>query len=124
MKKLQIKGFVMGLLVMAMLSGITVWAAARSETINVTFNNIRLVVNDRVVVPTDAAGNTVEPFIWQGTTFLPVRAVATALGQDVRWEESTQTVYIFPPAGQVTTPTTPTTPEQPPAPRERVPLNQ
>ena len=75
-KKLQIKGFVVGVLVMVMLSGITVFATTRTETINVAFRNIRIVVNGVQITPRDGHGNIVEPFIWNGTTYLPVRAVA------------------------------------------------
>jgi len=94
MKKLEIKGFIAGILVMLMLSGVTALAAARTESIQVTFNNIRLVVNGTPITPRDGAGNVVEPFIWNGTTYLPVRAVASALGQEVEWDGNTQTVYI------------------------------
>ena len=35
-----------------------------------------------------------EPFTVDNTTYLPVRAVAEALGKTVTWDEKTQTVYI------------------------------
>jgi type 1 fimbria pilin len=112
-KNLQIKGFVAGMLVMLLLSGATVFAASRTQSINITFNGIRLVVNGELVTPRDGAGNVVEPFIWNGTTYLPVRAVASALGQEVDWDGNTQTVYI----GQMTGTQTPiATPETPPTP--------
>jgi hypothetical protein len=79
---------------MFLLSGATAFAAARTENITISFNGIRLVVNGTEVTPRDGAGNVVEPFIWNGTTYLPVRAIATALGQEVDWDGNTQTVYI------------------------------
>lgn len=94
LKKLQIKGFVSGVLFVLLLSTATVWAASRTENINITFSGIRVNVNGSVTALTDAAGNTVEPFIWDGTTYLPVRAVADALGVDVRWDGNTSTVYL------------------------------
>lgn len=45
-------------------------------------------------VPTDADGNKVEPFIYNGTTYLPVRAVATAFDKDVEWDGKNATVYL------------------------------
>jgi len=45
-------------------------------------------------VPTDANGNVVEPFIYNGTTYLPVRAVANAFGKDVKWDGKNAIVYI------------------------------
>lgn len=94
-KKEKTKGFVMGVMVTVLLmSTVTVFANSISRTITVTYNNIRLVVNGEEVIPRDGAGNIVEPFIYEGTTFLPVRAVANALGQDVGWDAETQTVFI------------------------------
>lgn len=95
LKKLQIKGFIAGIVLMVMISGVTVLANVRTESISVTFNNIRLVVNGDLITPRDGQGNVVEPFVWNGTTYLPVRAVADALGQDVYWDSSTTTVYIM-----------------------------
>jgi len=40
----------------------------------------------------------VEPFIWDGSTFLPLRAIADALGLDVAWVEDTSTVVLTSPA--------------------------
>lgn len=45
-------------------------------------------------VPTDADGNKVESFIYNGTTYLPVRAVATAFDKDVEWDGKNATVYL------------------------------
>jgi hypothetical protein len=36
----------------------------------------------------------VEPFVSDGTTYLPVRAIADALGKNVSWDNATKSVYI------------------------------
>jgi len=95
LEKLQIKGFVLGMLVMFVLSGATVYAAVRTETITVTFRNIRIVIDDVPIVPRDVNGNIVEPFIWGGTTYLPARAIADALNHDVFWDESNSVIHLF-----------------------------
>lgn len=66
------------------------------ESVEVTtvYNDIKIVVDGKEITPKDANGNVVEPFIIDGTTYLPVRALANALGEDVSWEQSTSTVYI------------------------------
>jgi len=90
-----VRGFVAGALAMFLLSGATsAIASARTEDITVTFRNIRLVINGEQVTPRDAAGNVVEPFIWQDTTYLPIRAVADALGMEASWDGSTSTAYL------------------------------
>lgn len=72
----------------------SVFAASLTTTLDVTFKNIQLYVDGKLVTPKDASGNTVEPFISNGTTYLPVRAVADALGKDVTWDATTNSVII------------------------------
>lgn len=65
-----------------------------TKTLNATFKNIKIVLNGVQIDPKDASGITVEPFTVDGTTYLPVRAVANALGLDVKWDGETSTVYL------------------------------
>lgn len=66
------------------------------ESVEVTtfYNDIKIVVNGSEITPKDVNGNIVEPFIIDGTTYLPVRALANALGEEVSWDQATSTVYI------------------------------
>lgn len=66
----------------------------KKQMIEANYMGIKLVVNGIEVTPTDATGHEVEPFASNGTTYLPVRAVAAALGQDVEWDGENMTVYI------------------------------
>ncbi len=79
-----------------MLVSFTVLATSvrRTETIDVTYDNIQIVLDGKTIDPKDALGNKVEPFIYNGTTYLPVRAVGEAFGKDVSWDGTTKTVYI------------------------------
>lgn len=72
----------------------TALAANSIQTMQVQYMDIQLVVDGLKVTPKDATGKTVEPFASDGTTYLPVRAVAQALGKDVHWDGETKTVYI------------------------------
>ena len=69
-------------------------ASAYSKTIQVQYSGIKLVVDGSTVTPKDSKGNVVEPFTYNGTTYLPVRAVADALGKEVNWDSATQTVTL------------------------------
>ncbi len=68
--------------------------AYRTVEVTAVYKDIKIVVNGTEIIPKDVNGNIVEPFIIDGTTYLPVRALANALGEDVSWEQSTSTVYV------------------------------
>ena len=90
----RIQGIIIGILATVILLGGTALALTGTQSINVTYRDIKMVVNGQLITPTDAQGNVVEPFIYNGTTYLPVRAVSEALGQEVSWDGDTSTVYI------------------------------
>lgn len=69
-------------------------AATGTQTIEVTYRDIKLVVDGVEATLKDGLGNSVEPFIYNGTTYLPVRAAGEALGKEVTWDGATSTVYI------------------------------
>lgn len=93
MKK-RLQGFFAGVLAMALAVSVFSVAKNRYEKIDVIYNDIGIVIDGTLLVPTDANGNRVEPFIYNGTTFLPVRAIAGAFDKQVRWDSETYTVYI------------------------------
>lgn len=78
----------------------TAFAASGTKNIAVTYKNIKLNIDGVEVTPKDANGATVEPFVYNGTTYLPVRAVGSALGKQVSWDGNTNTVYIGTNLGQ------------------------
>ena len=93
MKK-RLQGLIAGVLIGAMLTSGVVFAKQISTTAELFYNNIKISLNGQEVLPKDANGNYVEPFTINGTTYLPVRAVANALGIDVDWDGSTNTVIL------------------------------
>lgn len=64
------------------------------RTITVQYSGIKLVIDGIEITPKDANGTVVEPFIYNGTTYLPVRAVGNAIGKQVTWDGGSQTVYL------------------------------
>ena len=93
MKK-TIKGYVLGFL-SAVLIITTIGYAANTTTLyDVLTEGIKIVVDGQKINPTDANGNTVEPFIYNGTTYLPVRAISNAIGKAVYWDGPNYTVYL------------------------------
>ncbi len=71
-----------------------------TKTIDVQYADIKLVVDGIQITPKDANGTVVEPFIYNGTTYLPVRALGNALGKQVGWDGNSKTVYIGEQPGQ------------------------
>jgi len=53
-----------------------------------------ILINGNKLVPKDANGNIVEPFLKDGTTYLPIRAIGEAFGKNVSWDGETQTISI------------------------------
>ena len=77
------------------LCGGVVFSQSTQRTLQAHYPGITIYLNDQVVTPKDANGKVVEPFIVDGTTYLPVRAVAGALGCEVGWIEETSSVYLW-----------------------------
>ena len=95
--KSNIKSFIAGSICTIVLAGAVTGFASGGiqKNITATYNNIKLVVDGKpVAFKKDSNGNKVEPFIYGGTTYLPVRAIGEAVDKKVDWNASTQTVYI------------------------------
>ena len=102
------KSFAAGMLTMALILalGIPALAAGNIKTLqNVTVGGIHIVIDGKELHPTDVNGNPVDPFVYNGTTYLPIRAVANALGKAVSWDGPTYTVYLGDMDGQLEYPT-------------------
>ncbi len=64
------------------------------ELATLTYRGIKLIIDGSPVIPRDVNGNVVDPFIIDGTTYMPVRALAETLGCSVGWDDATSTVII------------------------------
>lgn len=90
----KLKGAIAGALTVAVIGCSTGLAKEASESITAVYQNIKLVVDGVLIEPKDANGNAVEPFIYNGTTYLPVRSVAQAFGKEVSWDGENATVFL------------------------------
>lgn len=88
------KWFLSGLLVAVLISTLVTpaFAALKQKTIQV-YNGVELYVDDVKLDTCDVNGNPVDVFVYNGTTYLPVRAVSKAFGKPVQWV-GTNSVYI------------------------------
>lgn len=106
MLKEKFKGIVIGVLIGAMITATTGFAINTTTLYDVVTNGIRIVIDGKQLNPTDANGNPVEPMIYNGTTYLPVRAVANAFDKAVYWDGPEYTVYLGDMDGKLEHPTT------------------
>ncbi len=90
----RLQGFAAGILCCVLFVGISVFAKNTTETIQALYKDIKIYVDGVKIDPKDANGNTVEPFVYNGTTYLPVRAVGEAIGKQVTWDGATSSVYL------------------------------
>ena len=97
MKKFQkAKYLVIGLVIGVLFSLLTSQAIASTgaRAIEAIFNDIAIYLDGNKLDPKDANGNPVEPFIYNGTTYLPVRAIGEAIGRNVEWDAPNFSVYL------------------------------
>ena len=92
--KQRLQGAVAGLIIGSILTAGVAFAKSGMETLEVMYDNIKIVVDGSQCDPKDVSGNSVEPFIYNGTTYLPARAVAEALGEKVLWDDKDKVIYI------------------------------
>ena len=64
------------------------------QTITVT-SGVNVEFNNEAIDMTDANGKAVEAFIYNGTTYVPIRAVSNAFGADIGYDRNTQTISIY-----------------------------
>jgi len=71
------------------------FAASGTQQITALLNgNIKITLHGQLWTPRDVNGNALTPITYNGSTYLPVRAVAEAAGLNVDWDGATQTVLI------------------------------
>lgn len=89
------RSFLLGMLTMLLLVSLSVPALAAAVTKSIEVRSgVRVFIDDRELIPKDANGNPVEVFVYNGTTYLPARAVSEAFGKPIQWEGSVQGIYI------------------------------
>lgn len=90
-----LKGFALGVLTSALVTSGVALAKTSIEFIEVSFADLKVYVDNSLAQLRDANGNEVEPFIYNGTTYLPVRGVAELAGMKVEWDDKTKSVHLW-----------------------------
>ena len=92
--KNNIKFIAIGLLIGIIISSFSALAITGTVQKALDYHDIKILLNGQELMPANANGEYVEPFTIEGTTYLPVRAIASALGLIVNWDEETNTVIL------------------------------
>ncbi len=95
MKK-KIAALVTALAVFSSTLAVTALAFGTQREITVK-DGVSVYMNGEEIEMTDANGNPVDAFVYNGTTYLPARAISEALGKDVSWDGNTGRVDITDP---------------------------
>lgn len=93
------KGFLAGMLTMLLILAMcgTAFATTGKFQREIEYRDIKVSLDGKILDLKDAKGNTVEPFMFGGTNYIPARALAEALGLQVAWDGSTSTVVLTSP---------------------------
>ncbi|MDR6549575.1 peptidylprolyl isomerase [Paenibacillus qinlingensis] len=83
----KVKGLIVGLTIGSVLSGTVAFAAGTQ--IEVAFRNLTYMFDGVEKTPTDSKG-----FIYEGTTYVPLRFMSDSLGKKVAWDDETSTIWI------------------------------
>ena len=77
--------------------GGNVWATTGKVQQEIEYRDIKVSLNGKILDLRDAKGNTVEPFMFAGTNYIPARALAESLGLNVEWDGKNATVVLTEP---------------------------
>ena len=103
--KERTKGFIGGVMVSLLIVAMsTTVFAAYQKMESLYYDNIKITLDGDKVIAKTELGNTVEPFTIDGTTYLPVRGLSSALGLNVAWDQDTKTVILTTPGNTPHTP--------------------
>ena len=97
MKKNSIAKRVGALALCASLTAGALMVAAGAASTNVTAQispNISVVVDGAYQTFYNAAGQEVQPIAYNGTTYLPIRAIGELMGKNVNWDQVNMTVTL------------------------------
>lgn len=81
-------------LVLTLALALPALASSGKVTATLDYLDISILVGGKKITPTDVNGKSTEPFAIDGSTYVPVRALAEALGYDVSWDAATSTISV------------------------------
>lgn len=96
------KGFIAGMITMLLIVSMAGTVSATNGKVmkELEYRDIKVSLDGKVLDLRDAQGNVVEPFKFNGTNYVPVRAISEILGLNVAWDSANATVILTTPEEQ------------------------
>lgn len=96
------KGFIAGMITMLLIVSMVGTVSATNGKVmkELEYRDIKVSLDGEVLDLRDAQGNVIEPFKFDGTNYVPVRAIAQILGLNVSWDGKNATVLLTTPEEQ------------------------
>lgn len=91
MKKIHMKSFILGICAALMFTSII---SVSAQNIDVIMSGIKIYWDGEEKTLADANGKKVEPMIYEGTTYVPLRAMSNLMGKEVDWNQADMAVYV------------------------------
>lgn len=103
--------FICGAVLTALIFALSISTLAASGRMSIEVDPVNIMVDGSVFSPTDANGNAVPVFAYNGTTYAPLRALAEAFGLNVGYDAAANMAVVTKPGAEAptVTPTTDTT---------------
>lgn len=107
MKRHSFPDFFAGMATMLLIIALVGTAAATNGKVQKTleYRNIGVSLDGQRLSLRDASGDVAEPFMFNGTNYVPARAIAEALGLSVSWDSRSNTVVLKSSSGFPSNPT-------------------
>lgn len=93
--KEKLQGLAAGVLIGTLITGGTAFAKSVTEKIEVRYDNIKVYKDNVLYELKDSNGSVIEPFIYNGTTYMPVRGTASLADMEVTWDGASRSVYLW-----------------------------
>ena len=109
MKKFKALAVIAAICLIAAIFAVPALAKTGTQSAELAYRDIKMTLDGSTLTPRDANGTIVEPFIIDGTTYLPLRAIAEALDLNVQWDSATSTVILSTDTNTSSNPSSPVT---------------
>lgn len=86
-------GFITATLLLVSIMGVFANGVLKDITAQLSYE-IKTKFNGKEINLTDTDGTELEPILYEGRTYLPIRSLSENIGVDIKWEQDTKTIQL------------------------------